>query len=119
MHSVFPSLLFTHLFNIFSPSIRGSGARRETKEKMPEISRFLGIIIAMYYNDHGPPHFHAKYREHEALIVIPTGEVLAGQLPPHAFGLVEEWRGLHKSELLEDWELARDRKSLKSIEPLE
>lgn len=86
---------------------------------MPEISRFLGIIIAMYYNDHGPPHFHAKYSGHEALIAIGTGEILAGWLPPRALGLVEEWRELHKRDLLADWQLATERKPLKRIDPLE
>ncbi len=86
---------------------------------MPEISRFLGIIIAMYYNDHVPPHFHAKYGGHEALIGIESGEVLAGQLPPRVLGLVEEWRELHRAELVEDWALAESRKPLRKIDPLE
>lgn len=86
---------------------------------MPEISRFLGIIIAMYYNDHAPAHFHAKYGEFEAVVAIETGEVVEGRLPPRALGLVQEWRESKKSELIEDWNLARDRKSLKRIAPLE
>ncbi len=86
---------------------------------MPEISRFLGIIIAMYYNDHNPPHFHAKYGEHEAVIAIDSGEVVDGSLPPRVFGLVQEWREYHKNELTEDWNLARARKALRKIEPLE
>jgi len=57
---------------------------------MPEISRFLGIIIAMYYNDHRPPHFHAKYGSFEALIEIETGGVIRGHLPPRVLGLVQE-----------------------------
>ena len=51
---------------------------------MPEISRFFGIIIAIYYNDHNPPHFHAKYGEHEALVEINNGKVIAGKLPQRA-----------------------------------
>jgi hypothetical protein len=86
---------------------------------MPEISRFLGIIIVMYYNDHVPPHFHAKYGEFEALIAIETGEIVEGRLPPRALGLVQEWREYHKAELAEDWALARERKALNKIEPLE
>lgn len=86
---------------------------------MPEISRFLGIIIAMYYNDHAPPHFHAKYGEFEAVIAIATGEVVEGRLPPRVLGLVQEWRERHHDELSEDWSLARDRKVLKQIRPLE
>ncbi len=86
---------------------------------MPEISRFLGIIIAMYYNDHNPPHFHAKYGEHEAVVAIETGEVVDGRLPPRVLGLVQEWREYNKSELTEDWELARERRALRKIKPLE
>ena len=86
---------------------------------MPEISRFLGIIIAMFYNDHNPPHFHAKYGDFEAAIAIDTGEVIEGHLPPRVLGLVQEWRERHKSELRENWDLARKRKALKKIEPLE
>lgn len=82
-------------------------------------SRFLGIIIAMYYNDHAPPHFHAKYGDFRAAIAIDTGEVVEGRLPPRVLGLVQEWREYHRAELMEDWNLARDRKALKRIEPLE
>jgi len=86
---------------------------------VPEISRFLGIIIVMYYNDHAPPHFHAKYGEFEAVISIDTGAVIEGRLPPRVLGLVQEWRECHKTELVEDWDLARARKALKRIDPLE
>lgn len=73
----------------------------------------------MYYNDHAPPHFHAKYGEFEALIAIETGEIVEGRSPPRALGLVQEWREYHKAELAEDWTLARERKALNKIEPLE
>lgn len=86
---------------------------------MPEISRFLGIIIAMYYNDHHPPHFHAKYGGSEVKINIENGEVIEGKLPKRALGLVNEWYQLHKQELMEDWKLAELREPLKKIEPLE
>jgi hypothetical protein len=86
---------------------------------LPEISRFLGIIIAMYYKDHPPPHFHARYGDFEAVIAIESGEVLGGRLPPRVLGLVQEWREYHRMELTEDWQLARERKALKQIEPLE
>jgi hypothetical protein len=86
---------------------------------VPEISRFLGIIIAMYYNDHAPPHFHARYGEFEAVIAISTGEVIEGSLPRRALNLVREWRELHREALEEDWRLARERRRLKKIEPLE
>ena len=62
---------------------------------MPEVSRFFGIIIALYYNDHAPPHFHAKYGGAEATNLIESGEVLDGNLSKRALRLVEEWRALH------------------------
>ena len=86
---------------------------------MPEISRFLGIIIAMFYNEHNPPHFHARYGEYKIEIVIQTLSVLAGKLPPRARGLVMEWASRHQDELMTDWELARQSAELKRIEPLE
>ena len=86
---------------------------------MPEISRFLGIIIAVYYNDHPPPHFHAKYGEREMKVHIETGEVIEGSLPGRATRLVLEWREIHQAKLAEDWTLAEARKPLNKIEPLE
>ena len=62
---------------------------------MPEISRFFGIIIAMNYNDHVPPHFHARYGGQKAIVAIQTLALLRGRLPPRAFGLVIEWATLH------------------------
>jgi hypothetical protein len=73
----------------------------------------------MYYNDHSPPHFHAKYGGVEALLAIETGEVLSGRLSPRVMGLVQEWRERHREELMADWALARQRRPLRSIEPLE
>lgn len=86
---------------------------------MPELSRFFGIIIAMYYNDHAPPHFHAKYGDDEASIRIDNGEVMEGALGTRARRLVDEWRILHQTELLEDWTRAQARQPLNKIEPLE
>jgi hypothetical protein len=85
---------------------------------MPEISRFLGIVIAMFYRDHTPSHFHAVYGEFEITVEIETG-IVNGQFPPRALAHVLEWFGLHKKELVEDWELAKNRQSLKKIKPLE
>ena len=85
---------------------------------MPEICRFLGIIIRMYYRDHAPPHFHAEYGEYEITVEIATG-VVSGKFPPRALKAVLEWYELHKEELLRDWELAEQRKPLNTIEPLE
>jgi hypothetical protein len=85
---------------------------------MPEISRFYGIIIKMFYDDHNPPHFHAEYAEHKATIKINDFTLTKGYLPPRALGLVIEWAALHQEELLNDWELARSNESLLKIEPL-
>jgi len=85
---------------------------------MPEISRFLGISIYMYYRDHGPPHFHAVYAEFEITVEIERG-VISGRFPRRALSLVLEWCLLHKAELLSDWRLAAGNLPLNSIAPLE
>ncbi|MDQ2650484.1 MAG: DUF4160 domain-containing protein [Actinomycetota bacterium] len=85
---------------------------------MPRISAFYGIVIAMYFDDHPPPHFHARYGEHQAQIVIATGDVLHGELPRRALKLVEEWAALHRDELLDDWERAQRDEPLVTIAPL-
>lgn len=85
---------------------------------MPRISAFYGIVIAMYYEDHPPPHFHARYGEHEAQVSIATGEVLSGTLSRRAHALVREWAGLHREELDADWELAHHEQPLARIDPL-
>lgn len=85
---------------------------------MPEICRFLGVIIAIFYRDHEPAHFHAKYGEYEITVEIETG-IIHGKFPRRALEHVLEWYGLHKEELLEDWDLARMKKPLKRIKPLE
>lgn len=86
---------------------------------MPEICRFLGIIITMYYNEHNPPHFHARYGDQSAEIAIETLSIIAGKLTPRVLGLVMEWAALHRQELMDDWELARRQVELKRIAPLE
>jgi hypothetical protein len=83
------------------------------------VSEFFGIIIYVYYNDHSPPHFHAEYAEHEALFRIETMELHSGSLPNRARALVLEWASLHRDELMENWELARQGLPLKEIPPLE
>lgn len=85
---------------------------------MPELSRFLGIVIAMYYRDHAPPHFHAIYGDHEATIDINTGHV-NGSLPKRALSHVQEWRLLHQTALLIAWRLAESHEPLPNIAPLE
>ena len=84
---------------------------------MPEISRFYGIIIYMFYNEHNPPHFHVKYQEYEAVINI-HDEVVHGTLPRRALRLVYEWLDLHKDELFTNWKLMEQRKPLNKVEPL-
>jgi hypothetical protein len=85
---------------------------------MPSVSRFLGIIIYFYYRDHNPPHFHALYGEFEAEIIIEDLLVDVGYLPPRVLGLVMEWASLHKTELLENWEIGRSGGTFKQITPL-
>jgi len=86
---------------------------------LPEICRFLGVVITMNYNDHPPPHFHVRYSGQKALIGIQTMGVLRGRLSPRVLGLVIEWASLHQAELLKNWELARQQAELQRIEPLE
>jgi hypothetical protein len=85
---------------------------------MPEISRFYGIVIKMYYNDHAPPHFHAEYGRAEMLIDIDTMAVVAGKLPPRATGLVIEWAAQHRTELQHAWNQARQMQRIDRIDPL-
>jgi hypothetical protein len=85
---------------------------------MPEISRFFGIIIRMYFGDHNPPHFHAIYQEASAEYDIVTLKVIGGNLPARAHALVLEWASMHREELLEDWRLASEMKEVKKIAPL-
>lgn len=85
---------------------------------MPELSRFYGIIIRMFWDDHPPPHFHAIYGNHEALINILNSEIIKGSLPLGAQSLVNQWVHMHRDELLSDWELAKALQPLNKIEPL-
>jgi len=85
---------------------------------MPQISIFLGIIIRMYYREHNPPHFHADYGEHKAIIDIKKLELWSGSLPPRVLGLVIEWAAMHQNELMNNWEKAVRQESLVQIKPL-
>jgi phosphomannomutase len=85
---------------------------------MPEISRFYGIIIAMFHDEHNPPHFHARYGSDRISIRINDLSIISGSLPPRALGIVIEWASLHQEELSHNWELAMDFKPLKPIAPL-
>lgn len=85
---------------------------------MPEISRFYGIVIQIFFREHMPPHFHATYGEFRAEISISDLEVISGFLPRKGLNLVMDWAELHKEELIKEWELAQTGKSLFKIEPL-
>lgn len=85
---------------------------------MPEVSRFLGIVIAILYREHNPPHFHASYGSYDISVGILDG-VVSGKFPKRALRHVLEWHDLHQDELLEDWNLAQQRHPLKPIPPLE
>lgn len=86
---------------------------------MPEVSRFFGIVIRMYYDEHAPPHFHAIYGDHEAQIGINPIEVLEGKLPRRAVSMVIEWTALHQQELIRNWEELRKDHPVAKIKPLE
>lgn len=86
---------------------------------MPEICRFFGIVIAMYYNDHDPPHFHARYGSQKARFAIDDLRMIEGDITPRARGLVVEWATLHQDELHREWDQAKARRPLFKIQPLE
>jgi len=81
---------------------------------VPEICRFLGIVISMYFNEHNPPHFHIRYNEYRAVLSIRNLNIMDGHLPARVRGLVEEWAELHQQELMTMWES----KDFHQIEPL-
>ncbi len=85
---------------------------------MPILSRFFGIVIFMFWREHNPPHFHAKYADEEVVIEIANGAV-NGSMSKRALTLVQEWREMHKEELMRDWKLAEQKKALFPIKPLE
>jgi hypothetical protein len=86
---------------------------------MPRLSRFFGITVFMNYSDHSPPHFHAEYGGKEAVFLIDTLQLRAGELPRRARSLVVEWAALHRAELMADWDRAREGLPLAQIEPLD
>ncbi len=85
---------------------------------MPEISRFLGIVIRMFPLDHNPPHFHAVYNNFEAQFSIDPLEMIEGKLPPRIHGIVIEWASLHQKEIMENWNKLRHEQPIKKIKPL-
>lgn len=87
-------------------------------EFMPEISRFLGILIKMFWNEHNPPHFHAEYGKYHVEIDIKNLAILNGYLPPRVLGIVVEWAELHQHELMANWASMRHDAKYDKIEPL-
>ena len=85
---------------------------------MPIISRFFGIAVFMLWREHGPPHFHAKYGDDEVVVEIKSGKI-NGTMSKRALALIEEWRKLHREELLKNWEFVEQKKALFPIKPLE
>lgn len=85
---------------------------------MPEIARFYGIIIYIFYDEHNPPHFHAEYAGNRTLITLKDG-IVTGQMPKRALKLIFEWMEIHAEELMEDWELSLKGEPLKKIKPLD
>ncbi len=85
---------------------------------MPEISRFFGIVIKMFFNEHNPPHFHAQYQKHNVVVLIKTGEII-GKFPAHGRKLLRDWNKIHQKELLENWNSAAKKGTIKKIEPLD
>ena len=86
---------------------------------MPEISRFFGIVIVMYYKEHAPPHFHAKYAGQRAAFGIHDLRLIEGRLPRRAVSLVLEWAFQHREELMENWRRVEQREDLLKIDPLD
>lgn len=86
---------------------------------MPTISTFYGLTVRMYWDEHGPPHFHAAHGDDEAVIAILDLAVLRGRLPPRGLGLIVEWAEMHRRELLENWYLCAKGHAPQRIPPLD
>ena len=91
---------------------------REGAPNLPKVSEFYGIQIYIYWDEHGPPHFHAVYAEQEVKVSIVDLSVQAGYLSTRALGLVMEWAKLHQDELRHVWEQAARKEPLNRIDPL-
>lgn len=113
------------------PTRRGGlGARRAARvsfpsfewqplSRMPEISRFYGIVIRMYYDEPPPPHFHVYYQDAQATLRIETLDLVRGHLPRRALALVLEWALAHRSELRDNWQRAERGEPVATVAPLE
>jgi hypothetical protein len=82
---------------------------------LPTIAYFLGIAVRMFFNDHEPPHFHVRYQGFRARVLIATGEVIDGRLPPAAARMVKEWTELRRDALMRNWVAARQDEQLEQI----
>lgn len=85
---------------------------------MPTISVFYGIFIQMFWEDHAPPHFHARYGEFKGIVDINTLKMIEGDLPRRALNLILDWAEMHQQELLADWDLCIQKQKPNKIEPL-
>ena len=85
---------------------------------MPEISRFFGIVIRMFFDDHAPAHLHAQYGERSALVALQPIAVIESDLPARALSMVLEWTALHQSELLDNWERVCTARPAMKVAPL-
>jgi len=94
-------------------------ARKQWRPDLPKISEFFGIVIYVYWRDHGPPHFHAIYGDDEVLISIEGLSILEGKVSPRVMGLVVEWAALHQDELRQVWKQAANLEPLDKIAPLQ
>ena len=86
---------------------------------MPEVPRFFGIVITMCYDEHNPPHFHARCGKYRAAIEIASLGILEGKLPPRTLGLIVEWASQHQEELMVNWDATRSDRPPRKIEPLQ
>lgn len=121
------SAIFSALRNPAPAGVLGKGLGSEIRieirrsrhdEPMPTISRFFGIVIAMFFDDHGFPHFHARHAEGEAKVRIDNLEVIDSNLGRRQLRFVLAWAELHQEELEENWRRARSGETLLEIEPL-
>jgi hypothetical protein len=100
--------------------VERGGVRSDPDDRdVPTVSRFFGIVIAMFFDDHGHPHFHARHADAEAKVRIDNLEVIDSELPRRQLRLVLAWAELHQEELAENWRRARAGETLKQIEPLQ
>jgi hypothetical protein len=90
----------------------------DEERSMPELCRFLGISITMYFNDHDPPHFHVRYNEHRGKFGIADLAMMDGDIPSIVTALVLEWANVHRMELAANWKSLKEDGSFKRIEPL-